>query len=175
LRQLRDAVPSSRKINKTDLAKFLNAWDQKPHLVSLGSQKNFEKFMESLGENGNAPLPDTAAFKRMIAKAILFKETQRLVRPMFQAFQANVAAYLVSVVSNRLGEKVDLDWIWLQQHISPQFKQLLAMWASEINDVLQRSANGKMVSEWAKKSECWEAVRSGTYSEPLEGIPELQA
>jgi hypothetical protein len=142
--------------------------------VSLGSQKNFEKFMESLGENGTTPLPDVTVFKQMIAKAILFKVTQRLVRPMFQAFQANVAAYLVSVVSNRLGEKVDLGRIWLQQDISPQFKQLLATWAKEINDVLHRSANGRMVSEWAKKLECWEAVRSNTYSVPPAGIPELQ-
>jgi hypothetical protein len=41
LRQLKDAIPSSRKITKTDLAKYLNAWAEKPYLVSLGSQKNF--------------------------------------------------------------------------------------------------------------------------------------
>ncbi len=28
-----------RKLTKPDLAKFLFAWDQKPHIVSLGSQK----------------------------------------------------------------------------------------------------------------------------------------
>jgi hypothetical protein len=31
-----------------------------------------------------------------------------------------------------------------------------------------------MVSEWAKKAECWEAVRRGNYSQVLEGIPELR-
>jgi hypothetical protein len=30
----------SRRITKTDLAKYINAWDQKPDLVSMGSQKN---------------------------------------------------------------------------------------------------------------------------------------
>jgi hypothetical protein len=30
------------------------------------------------------------------------------------------------------------------------------------------------VSEWAKKPECWEAVRKGSYSPLLEGIPELK-
>jgi hypothetical protein len=174
LRQIREAMPSARKITKTDLAKYLNAWDQKPHLVSLGSQKNFDKFMEPLGDNGSAPVLDVAAFKQIIAKAILFKSAHRLVRPMFQAFQANVAAYLISVVANRVGHRVDLDKIWLQQEISPQFKQLLAVWAGQVNEALHATANGRMVSEWAKKLECWELVRSATYSDPPSGIPELR-
>src|SRR5262249_49549599 len=134
LRQLKNAIPSSRKFTKTDLAKYLNAWAEKPHLVSLGSQKNFERFMEALANDGTAPLPDVSAFKQMIAKAILFKATHRLVRPMFQAFQANVAAYLVSVLASKLGSKMDLDKIWLQQDTSPQLKQQLATWAKEVND-----------------------------------------
>ena len=100
LKQLKEVViPPSRKITKTDLAKYLNAWDQKPDLVSLGSQKNFERFMEDVAkaeESGFGQLPDVAAYKVMIAKAILFKKAHALVRPMFPAFQANVAAYTVS-------------------------------------------------------------------------------
>jgi hypothetical protein len=30
-----------------------------------------------------------------------------------------------------------------------------------------------MVSEWAKKPECWEIVRDAAYSEPLPTIPEV--
>jgi hypothetical protein len=152
LRQLKDAIPSSRKITKTDLAKYLNAWAEKPYLVSLGSQKNFERFMDNVQSNGatTSPPPDVPAFKQMIAKAILFKVTHRLVRPMFQAFQANVAAYLVSVLASRLGSKMDLDKIWLQQDLSSQLKQQLSTWANEVNDALHRSANGRVVSECLK-------------------------
>jgi hypothetical protein len=175
LRQLKDAIPSSRKITKTDLAKYLNAWAEKPYIVSLGSQKNFERFMESLANNGSAPEPDVPMFKQMIAKAILFKATHRLVRPMFQAFQANVAAYLVSVLAGRLGPKMDLDKIWLQQDISPQLKQQLATWANEVNDALHKSANGRMVSEWAKKAECWDVIRAVAFTSPLADIPEARS
>lgn len=31
-----------------------------------------------------------------------------------------------------------------------------------------------MISEWAKKPECWTAVRTGTYSPLSEDIPELK-
>ena len=113
LRKLKTDIPSSRKITKTDLAKFLTAWDRKPYLVSLGSQKNFERFMAGFTAMTKAsrksPLPDMAAYKQMIAKAIIFKTTHKLIRPMFPAFQANVAAYTVSILSDRIGERMDLD------------------------------------------------------------------
>jgi len=171
LRQLRDAIPTSRKITKTDLAKFLNAWDQKPDAVSFGSQKNFERFMSELPQD-NPPLPDVPWYKQMIAKAIIFKRTTSIVRPRFQAFQANITAYVVSLVANRLGPELDLDKIWQQQDLSPEFKEQIATWAGEVNHVLHGTAAGRMVSEWAKKPECWEAVRSATFPDPTSRIPE---
>ena len=176
LKTIKEALPPSRKITKTDLAKYINAWDRKPDVVSLGSQKNFDRFMASLsGEDGaDIPLPDVAEYKAMIAKTKIFRDTQKLVRPMFQAFQANVAAYVVSVLADRLGDKIDLDRIWSRQGLSPELLSQIAIWAREVNDVLHRSAGGRMVSEWAKKPECREAVLGATYSEPAENIPEVR-
>ena len=171
LRQLREAIPTSRKITKTDLAKFLNAWAQKPDAVSYGSQKNFERFMAELAQE-NSQLPDVQWYKQMVAKAIIFKRATTIVRPLFQAFQANITAYTVSLIANRLGAQLDLDKIWQRQDLSPELKEQITRWAREVNHVLHQTAAGRMISEWAKKPECWEAVRTATYSEPLEGIPE---
>ncbi|MFZ2987541.1 AIPR family protein [Ideonella sp.] len=178
LQKLKEAVPPARKITKTDLAKYLHAWGQRPDLVSLGSQKNFDRFMADMtGPEGEsvAPVPDVAAYKAMVAKALLFKKTHALVRPLFQAFQANVAAYLVAVMANRVGDRMDLDRIWLNQDISPQLRMQLQTWSSEVNDVLHRTADGRMVSEWAKRPECWQAVVKARYSELVAGIPEIRA
>lgn len=175
LRALKEAIPPARKVTKTDLAKYLNAWDQKPHLVSFGSQKNFEAFMSMFkeGEGEAAPaLPDVASYKQMISKAIVFKAAHKLVRPMFQAFQANVAAYVVSLLANRMGRRLSLDTIWLKQGLSPQLQEQIQVWAREVNDVLHRSSGGKMVSEWAKKEECWAVVQEASFSEARAGIPE---
>lgn len=178
LKHLKEIVtPPSRKITKTDLAKYLNAWDGKPDLVSLGSQKNFERFMNGLrDEEGqpSAPLPDVVAYKAMIAKAILFKKTHALIRPMFPAFQGNVVTYLVSLLADRLADRTELDKIWSRQDISTALKQQLQTWAIEVNDTLHRTSGGKMISEWAKKTECWDAVRLATYSPIRDGIPELR-
>ena len=177
LRKLKNDIPSSRKITKTDLAKFLNAWDCKPHFVSFGAQKNFERFMESIGgseDQSAAPLPDLAEYKQMIAKTIIFKTTHKLVRPMFPAFQANVAAYTVSVLSSRMGDRLDLDRIWQQQAISTRLGEQIQIWAREVNDLLYVSANGRMISEWAKKAECWDTVCGMDLSAPLVDILEMR-
>lgn len=177
LKALKDAIPASRKITKTDLAKYLNAWDRQPDVVSLGAQKNFDRFMSMMtvaeGELP-PPTPDVATYKAMVAKALIFKATQKLVRPMFQAFQANIAAYTVSVLSEKVGETFDLDRVWARQSVSTELLSQLAVWAREVHDVLHRTANGRMVSEWAKKPECREAVLGAMYSEPVAGIPEIR-
>jgi hypothetical protein len=176
LKALKEAIPTVRRITKTDLAKYLNAWDKKPDIVSLGSQKNFEHFMSSLTRTDGveAPLPSVGDYKAMIAKAKIYRESQKLLRPMFQAFQANVTAYTVSLVSEKLGARIDLDRIWAKQSVSPELLAQIATWAKEVNDVLHTSAGGKMVSEWAKRPECREAWISASYSTPSANIPEVK-
>lgn len=177
LRQLKDSIPPARKITKTDLAKYLNAWEQLPHLVSLGSQKNFDNFMsqftDQASQNGVALL-DITFFKQAIAKAILFKAVQKVIRPMFPAFQANITTYTISLIANRLKNKLDLDKVWQQQEISQQLKEQVQTWSVEVNRILLDSAGGKMVSEWAKKQECWETVQESKYPSVQPGIPELK-
>ncbi len=69
---------------------------------------------------------------------------------------------------------LDLDRIWLQQGLSPQLQRQIQTWAVEVNEVLHRTAAGRMVSEWAKKPECWDAVVKAHYSEPAQDIPEVR-
>ena len=176
LKALKEAIPTARRITKTDLAKYISAWDKKPDIVSLGSQKNFDKFMASLTptDGQEVPLPTVIDFKNMIAKAKIFRDAQKLLRPMFQAFQANVTAYTVSLVAEKLGERIDLEKIWTRQAVSPELLAQIAVWAKEVNDVLHSSSGGKMVSEWAKRPECREAVMSASYSVPAINIPEVK-
>ena len=176
LKALKEAIPPARRITKTDLAKYVTAWDKRPDIVSLGSQKNFDRFMASISgtDGAEAPLPTVAAYKAMIAKAKIFRDTQKLARPMFQAFQANVAAYAVSVLADKLGDRIDLERVWAKQAASPELMAQIGTWAREVNDVLHHTANGRMVSEWAKKPECRDAVLGATYSVAADDIPEIR-
>lgn len=176
LKALKEAIPLGRRLTKTDLAKYMTAWDRLPDIVSKGTQKNFDYFMTTLsGPDGmERPLPRVADYKTMIAKAMIFRATQKQTRTAFLAFQANVAAYTVSVLADKLGDRIDLERIWTKQMPSPQLMAQIAIWAKEVHEVLERTAKGKMISEWAKKPECREALLGATYSSAVAGIPEVR-
>lgn len=174
-KKLQTAIPSYRRLTKPDLAKFLFAWDQQPHVVSLGSQKNFQAFMDELSERelaGENVIPDQNQYKQMIAKAIIFKSAHKIIRPLFPAFQANITAYTVSIVALKLGQNFDFQRVWQEQAISSQLQKQIAIWAHEVSEALHQGAGGKMISEWAKKMECWLKVRNSGYSQAQNAIPE---
>lgn len=175
VKRLQESMPSSRKITKTDLAKFLGAWMQRPDLVSLGGQKNFTAYMDLIAseDSDSKTLPDVAEYKHMIAQVIIFKAAHKLIRPRYPAFQANVTAYTVAILSKLLGDRIDLNMIWQRQNISSALGEQILKWSIEINQLLHGSANGRMISEWAKKKECWEILAAHNYSTTLNDIPEL--
>jgi hypothetical protein len=174
-KKFKERTPPSRKFSKPELAKYISAWDQKPHIVSFGAQKNFDHFMQSL-ETSQRPdwLPDQVYYRHLIAKAILFRATQKIIRgEKFPAHQANIAAYLVSYLAWRTSQAVDLEGIWQAQQISPALSELLRSWAHGIDACLRSSANGRMVTEWAKKEACWDAVKALSLPLPDSLPPEL--
>jgi hypothetical protein len=177
LRRLQESMPSNRKLTKTDFAKYLCAWMQLPDLVSLGGQKAFPIFMKRVmhADEETPILPDAAEYRHMIAKVIIFKTATKLINPRFPAFKANVTAYTVALVSLLLGDQMSLDVIWQKQGISTELGNQILAWSNEVNEMLHRTANGRMLSEWAKKKECWEILSSHAWTAPINDIPEVIA
>ena len=178
LRRLREAIPASRRVTKTDLAKCLNAWNLMPDVVSQGSQKNFERFMGGIHdaeERGEFVPPDVSSYKAMIAVVVIYRAVQKITRSSFKAFQANVAAYTVALLSKELGGGIDLEKVWQARDVSNRLRGQINGWTQEVNAVLTRSAGARMVSEWAKKPECREVVLSASYSRPAPDLPEVAA
>ena len=176
-RALKNAIPPARKLTKPDMAKYLNIWHRKPDIVSLGAQKNFIKFMESQPscrwESGEE-LPTLQDYKLLVAKAIIFLAAQKIIRRRYNAFQANIATYTLSLMVMQFGERLNLDMVWQNQAISPALGGQISEWSQTVHDELHRSAMTRMVSEWAKKPECWEHMRSVKFDEPSWNIPEIR-
>lgn len=165
LRKLKAAIPPSRKLSKNDVAKYVQSWRLLPHIVSLGGEKNFKAFMDALDETPDiVPEPLTVAwYKETISRAIIFRTVHKMVKPMFPQGQANVAAYLVSVISEQLGERLVMDRIWNRQEISEPFRLMLADWAKIVFQAMVERAGGKQIPEFAKRPECWEHVRRQSF------------
>jgi hypothetical protein len=176
-RRFKGRTPPQRRFTKPEVAKYLNAWDQKPNLVSYGNQKNFDYFMQGLiaGKSGDWA-PDQTYYRQLIAKAILYRAVQKIVRgEKFPAHQANIVAYLVSCLSWRTSQAVDLEGIWQRQAVSDALLGLLKQWAHAIDAVLRETANGRMVSEWSKREACWQSVKEMQLDLPDVLPPELSA
>src|SRR5262249_8985700 len=147
----------SQRFGKTDLGKFVNTWDGFPHWVSLGAQKNFLKFAERLKEKPELFTPDTPFFHRLIALAILYRHTERLVRAAgFPAYRANIVTYSLAYLSHWRGQMIDLDRVWREQSVPDLVSRSLDVIAKEVYPVIDR-ADGGNVTEWCKKPACWEA------------------
>jgi hypothetical protein len=155
--------PRSQLITKTDLAKAINAWNQRPEIVSLGGQKNFNHFMKFLGSTQVIrPTLDDKEYKRTVGKVILFRDVAKVISTMKEeipAYRANVIAYLISYLSYRMPTGLDFDKVWEKQAIPESIKKTLASWAGSIYNRIMNSADGRNPSEWCKKEECWERVR----------------
>lgn len=90
---------------KTDLAKYENTWDQLPWQVSEGAQKNFHKFMLRLKER-KVFVPDEVYYQNLVAKAILFRQTEKLVqRQQYGGYRANIVTYTLAFLSFKTAQQ----------------------------------------------------------------------
>lgn len=175
-RQFRNENPSSQKFTKTDLAKVVMSFEQRPHTVSMGAQKNFTLFMSELNDlYGKDWVPDEVFYRNLISRMILFRSCERVVRrEKFPAFQANIITYLVASVSRVTNGKLDLDLVWEQQSISSQLNEILRSWSHSINEAIIETADDRNVTEWCKKEGCWDGIRLLDLELPASPIPELR-
>ncbi|MCK9893123.1 AIPR family protein [Frankia sp. Mgl5] len=156
--------PAAQKFVKTDLAKFELAWDEAPHAVSLGGQKCFAEFALRLAQRPEQDQkPSRRYYEHLVAKAILFRQTDRIVARTFresglEGYKAQVVAYAVALISNRTSRRLDLDVIWRTQQIPEQLRSEIPALARLLRSFFDRTPGN--VGEWAKKPACWEKARA---------------
>ena len=159
--------PRRQLFTKTDLAKFVNVWEERPHEVSLGAQKNFGAFARRIGPRWKTAPDDfnEAWYREAVAKAIVFKATERLVtdQPWYQGgYRANIVAYAIAKTAHDVrerGQAVDFHDIWRRQAPPPAMGSALNVVAESVHDVLVSPPAGiSNVTEWSKKQACWNRV-----------------
>ena len=151
--------PTSQKLTKTDLAKFEYTWCQLPHIVSLGAQKNFAKFTVNLSEKDYQE-PNEVYFKQLVAKAILFKSTEKIVgHENFGGYRANIVTYALAYLSYTHKSNIPLASIWTEQRISSELGESIRLLSIQVHKIITNPPNGRNVTEWCKKEACWHAIQ----------------
>jgi hypothetical protein len=155
-----DKNPTKQRFTKTDLAKYENSWDQLPHIVSLGSQKNFRAFIIRQ-KDGPLQIPDKYYFQLVVAKAILFKKTDDIIKRLdFGPYKGNYVTYTVALLSKLTDKRINLENIWDNQELSPALEAFIGRLATEVRTrITEGPAGSRNISEWCKKKECWDSVR----------------
>jgi AIPR protein len=172
-RQFKEIHPAAQRFTKTDLAKFEMAWDRLPHLVSLGAQKCFREFTIRLTDRADQSVGQSY-FEDLIAKAILFRRTEKLVSALqLGGYRANVVAYVVALLSERSKRHLDLAGIWRRQRLSTNLEEAILGLAPRVHDILLEAPGNGNVTEWAKKPACWEHVHGMAWQLPATVSREL--
>ena len=166
--------PKNQVITKPDAAKYLVSWDQKPHIVSTGAQKNFQQFATSISaawEVSDAQFGDQY-FISLVAKGMLFESLRvRVLKSSWytSGYLANIVTYAVSKFAyeiKRRSPRSDLDFeaLWRLQSVPEEILEQLEAIAEDVRDILTDDARPVInVTEWAKREACWEKVKNLDY------------
>jgi len=151
--------PKNQKFDKTDLAKYVNVWQQKPYVVSRGAQKNFNEFMDYINEE-KIPLPVQSDYEKLIALAILYRKAEQLLneqKDRYPAYRSYIVAYSIAWISYVTDGEIDLHKIWREQDIDDSIKESLNYIFPYANKHITNAPGSGNITEWAKKKECWDA------------------
>lgn len=177
-KQFEKQNPKSQVFTKESLAKFINSFQEAyngkklvigPHIVVRGSQKNYAQF---ISYNFDFK-PDNIWFEDTIAKAILILSAEKIygVKPNAIGDMRYITVpYSIAWLGLKLNYKLDLFKIWKQQNISDNLKSKLYEIMSKIEDYIKAKAPGSLYGEWAKKEECWNAIRGESFNVDLNSL-----
>lgn len=151
--------PRNQLITKTDLAKYEHSWSQLPHIVSRGGQKCYLDFMDALDKRGTFE-PDERYFERCVARAILFRQSERIVsRQKFGGYRANIVTYLVAWLSHHTAKRVNLEAIWSAQELPEPLAAFVEVLSVHAHAHVTSPPGGQNITEWCKKEASWERFR----------------
>ena len=160
--------PKPQQFNKLDLAKSENSWLAKPHIVSLGNERNFADYEKIISSE---PALDIEEYKQIIGRLILFRSTESIIKANLKGdFRNNILAYTVATLSLLTDQSIDMLRIYKNQGLGGAMSTMILNLAKRIVQLINEGASQTgmtNIGEWCKKQGCWEIVKSS--------IPEIQS
>ena len=169
--------PKNKVIKKTDLARVQNTWRGFPQVVSKGAQTNFGVFAEWIDEewNTNEQQFNERYFQTTAALILMFQYLEQQIpkQSWYEGgYRANVIYYTIAlfhilVKKQFVGSDIDLMMIWNKQAVPDSIKTSLVEISKLVFDkITDPSRKVINVTQWCKRNECWEGVKSLSYALP---------
>jgi AIPR protein len=178
--------PNDQTIDKTELGKYELTFLCQPNIVSLGEQKCFIEFAEYIGKKWeeNEATFDDGWFKRAVAKALIFRLTDRMVATSEwyksdRGFKAQIVTYaiawLVWYLARSRKSEISFEMIWNTQTVSDELERALLLIARQVAKKIKATPpNVKNVGEYCKQEACWVAIQKAQFNVAEQLGPEVK-
>ena len=189
--KFKQMYPKDQVFTKSDMAKYVLSWDWAPWIVAKGAEKAFVEFEKRRFGSDHDSLPggehvrawkfkdsdgnpqfSEYYYKELIGKAILFKQLDKALRKCdwCKGYKSQLVTYSLAVLHRIVyaSRKVfNFMPIWAEQKLPIELLDCLVGLAHDVNTVMNESANGKNVAEWAKSEELWIVLKKRFLNEQL--------
>ena len=171
--------PPRSRFGKTDLATTIMTWEAEPQVVSLGRQKCFGSFIRKLSaakeinHGGNTVEPSEEDFRRIACLLILRREATAACRELeISTIRSSVITYAIALISTRTKGRLPFSEIWNTQTIPIVLLKSLRIALKGCERILlqQATVRKQIVTELAKKDDCWKAILDEPIQLELGGI-----
>lgn len=155
--------PKTQKFDKIRFGKVWNSYLQLPHVVSLGSQKNFARFNAWL--RGQKDEDWSAFFRKTVALLILWNNMEKMVRRLkYPGHHHLIVTYSLAWLFYLTRSKIDLRRIWDTQSVDQPILDFLEGISGIVNEHIRETQSN--IGEYAKKEDCWTKLKEKTLTVP---------
>lgn len=170
-KKFKEQNPTKQKFVKSDIAKYMNLWEQKPYMVARGSQKNFIEYTKSINELVKKNImPGENFYKKFIANAIIFRTVDKLFgRKNVDAIgdtnlKSFTVAYTIAYYHFLTNNRTDLWKIYIEQRLNDSFIEMIRELLVFVYNHLTKNAINTLISEYAKKELSWKKLQEESYT-----------
>jgi hypothetical protein len=156
--------PRNQVIVKSEIAKYINVWNQQPYHVSKGAQKNYNQFLKDVEKEFKKKKPSRIYWQDIVANAILFQVADKLFGRKNQDpigdtnIKSQTVTYALSYVHFLTENRLNLAMIWERQYV-PEDLQLELKKALRLAYDFLNNLNFALISEAAKSEKTWAALK----------------
>lgn len=163
-------------IKKVDLAKYMNLYFCKPHIVSRGAQYNSKEFNEIIKKEWiKSDIQfNEWYFKRIVALAIIFKNTENIVSNQdwykaIKSYRSNIVAYTLAIIFHSINKvqdfELDFKRIWNSQQICRDIENQIVITSKEVYEYITSDDRPVLnVTQWCKQESCWEYAKKRNWT-----------
>jgi hypothetical protein len=170
--------PKTKRIEKTDLAKYVLTFERKPHIVARAGQKAFMHFADEVSKAWKtSPTQfNDNWYRNACSMALVFTWTDKHIAGSDwykenRGLKAQTVTYTLALITEKIvaAGKAGLNWgaIWNSQSVPDELQELINTVAPQVASAIGRTPpNTRNPGEYCKLELCWQNVKAESFDFP---------